>query len=143
MEIAWQDIVGIARTRSFFYLTISDGRHLLVSHASLAGGTADELEQWLREKSGVTKVTRPLDARIFRKAGAAVLALGWIGYDATIAAAGGVQAASVLVGIKALCVLVPGIFVLGSWSAFKYVWNITPQVKAEMAAKKAAQKAAE
>ena len=76
-EISWQDIVGIARTRSFFQLTISDGRRLLVSHASLAGGTADELEQWLREKSGVTKVARPLDARIFRKAGAAVLALGF------------------------------------------------------------------
>ena len=72
---------------------------------------------------------------------AAVLALGWIGYDATIAAAGGVQAASVLTGIKVLCVLVPGIFVLGSWAAFKYVWNITPEIKAEMAAAKAAKKA--
>jgi GPH family glycoside/pentoside/hexuronide:cation symporter len=51
------------------------------------------------------------------------------------------QAASVLTGIKALCVLVPGIFVLGSWAAFKFVWNITPEIKAEMAAKKAAAKA--
>ena len=54
VDISWQDIIGIARTRSFFYLTISDGQRLLVSHASLSGGTADELEQWLREKSGVT-----------------------------------------------------------------------------------------
>ena len=56
VEISWQDIVGIARTRSFFQLTISDGQRLLVSHASLSGGTADELEQWLREQTGITKI---------------------------------------------------------------------------------------
>ena len=28
-------------------------------------------------------------------------------------------------------VLLPGIFVLGSWAAFKFVWNITPEIKAE------------
>lgn len=45
---------------------------------------------------------------------AAVLALGWIGYDANLAA----QSAGTLTGIKALCVLVPGIFLVGSWIAF-------------------------
>lgn len=69
---------------------------------------------------------------------AAVLMLGWIGYDSVLAQAGGVQAASVLTGIKALCVLLPGIFCLGSWAAFKFVWNITPAIREEMAAKKAA-----
>ena len=88
---------------------------------------------------GTFNLTRRIGQTIGNSA--AVLALGWIGYDTALAAAGGVQAASVLTGIKALCVLVPGIFVLGSWAAFKYVWNITPEVKAEMAAKKAAQKA--
>jgi GPH family glycoside/pentoside/hexuronide:cation symporter len=90
---------------------------------------------------GTFNLTRRIGQTIGNSA--AVLALGWIGYDATIAAAGGVQAASVLTGIKALCVLVPGIFVLGSWAAFKYVWNITPEIKAEMAAAKAAKKAAQ
>ena len=85
---------------------------------------------------GTFNLTRRIGQTIGNSA--AVLALGWIGYDATIAAAGGVQAASVLTGIKALCVLVPGIFILGSWAAFKYVWNITPEIKAEMAAAKAA-----
>ena len=85
---------------------------------------------------GTFNLTRRIGQAIGNSA--AVLALGWIGYDATIAAAGGVQAASVLTGIKALCVLVPGIFILGSWAAFKYVWNITPEIKAEMAAAKAA-----
>ena len=85
---------------------------------------------------GTFNLTRRIGQTIGNSA--AVLALGWIGYDATIAAAGGVQAAGVLTGIKALCVLVPGIFVLGSWVAFKYVWNITPEIKAEIAVAKAA-----
>ncbi len=64
---------------------------------------------------------------------AAVLALGWIGYNANAA----VQTATTIVGIKALCVLVPGIFMLGSWAAFKYVWNITPEDREKIAAYKA------
>lgn len=71
---------------------------------------------------------------------AAVLALGWIGYDATVAATGGVQSAGTITGIKVLCVLVPAIFIVGSWASFKFVWNITPETRAKMAAHKAAQK---
>ena len=110
-------------------------------------GEAIDYNEYLTRKrtEGSIYGTFNLTRRIGQTIGnsAAVLALGWIGYDATIAAAGGVQAASVLTGIKILCVLVPGIFVLGSWAAFKYVWNITPEIKAEMAAAKAAKKVAE
>lgn len=60
---------------------------------------------------------------------AAVLALGWIGYDANLA----IQSSGTIVGIKALCVLVPGIFVIGSWLAFRFVWNITPDVQQQIA----------
>lgn len=70
---------------------------------------------------------------------AAVLALGWIGYDATLAAQGIAQSASTITGIKLLCVLVPGIFLLGSWAAFKFLWNITPAMRQEIAAFKAGQ----
>ena len=63
---------------------------------------------------------------------AAVLLLGMIGYDATLA----VQSSATILGIKALCVLVPSLFVVGFWAAFKFVWNITPEVRAKMAAKK-------
>ena len=66
--------------------------------------------------------------------GFAFYALAWIGYDGTAA----VQTAGTVLGLKALCVLVPAVFILGSWAAFKFVWNITPEVRAEMAAKKAA-----
>ena len=61
---------------------------------------------------------------------AAVLALGWIGYQAGAAP----QTAGTLTGIKALVVLIPAIFILGSWIAFRFVWNITPDVRAKMAA---------
>ncbi len=60
--------------------------------------------------------------------------LGLIGFDA----AKEVQSAGTIFGLKALCVLVPAVFILGSWAAFKFVWNITPEVRVEMAAKKAA-----
>jgi GPH family glycoside/pentoside/hexuronide:cation symporter len=71
--------------------------------------------------------------------GCAFYALAWIGYEGTAA----VQSAGTIMGLKVLCVLVPAVFILGSWAAFKFVWNITPEVRAEMAAKKAAQKAIE
>lgn len=68
----------------------------------------------------------------------AVLMLGWVGYQAGAAA----QTATAITGIKALCVLLPGIFLIGSWASFKFVWNITPEVRAKMAASAEARKAA-
>lgn len=71
---------------------------------------------------------------------AAVLALGWIGYNANAA----VQSTGTIVGIKALCVLVPAIFLVGSWCAFRFVWNITPEMHEKISAfKSKAEKAAE
>lgn len=64
----------------------------------------------------------------------AVLLLGVVGYQAGAA----VQSAAALTGIKTLCVLLPGVFALGSWAAFKYVWNITPELRAKVAEFKAA-----
>ena len=60
--------------------------------------------------------------------------LGWIGFDASLAE----QSAGTIFGLKALCVLVPAVFILGSWAAFKFVWNITPEIRAKMAAAKVA-----
>lgn len=65
---------------------------------------------------------------------AAVAALGWIGYQAGAAT----QSAGTITGIKALCVLIPAIALVGSWIAFRFVWNITPQIRADMAARKSA-----
>ena len=68
--------------------------------------------------------------------GFALYGLGWIGYEGTAV----VQSAGTVFGLKILCVLIPAVFILGSWAAFKFVWNITPEKRAEMTALKAAQK---
>ena len=65
--------------------------------------------------------------------GCSLLALGWIGYDGTAE----IQGAGTIFGLKVICVLLPAVFVLISWAAFKFVWNITPEVRAQMAAAKA------
>jgi len=71
--------------------------------------------------------------------GFAIYALGWIGYNGKIE----FQSDATVLGLKVLCVLIPAVFVLGSWAAFKFVWNITPEKKAEMAAMKAAKETVE
>jgi len=66
-----------------------------------------------------------------------VLLLGWIGYDPELV----VQTAGTLTGIKILCVLLPAIFIFGSWFAFRFIWNITPEVREKMHAYFEAKKA--
>jgi GPH family glycoside/pentoside/hexuronide:cation symporter len=66
--------------------------------------------------------------------GFSFFALDWIGYDPKLPA----QAVETIFGFKALCVLTPAVFILGSWAAFKFVWNITPEIRAAMNARKAA-----
>ena len=67
--------------------------------------------------------------------GFALYALAWIGYKGTAE----VQSAGTIFGMKIICVLVPSLFILGSWAAFKYVWNITPETRAKIAAWKKGQ----
>ena len=66
--------------------------------------------------------------------GFSFFALDWIGYNPELVT----QASSTVFGFKALCVLTPAVFILGSWAAFKFVWSITPEVRAKMTEKKAA-----
>lgn len=67
---------------------------------------------------------------------AAVLMLGWVGYDAKLS----LQTAGTVMGIKFLCILLPGIFILGSWAAFKFLWNMSPETRAKLAEFKAGKK---
>lgn len=67
---------------------------------------------------------------------AAVLLLGKIGYNADLT----VQTASTVSGIKVLCVLLPGIFVLGSWAAFRFLWNMDADTRRKIDEFKASQK---
>ena len=70
--------------------------------------------------------------------GISFFALDWIGYAPKLE----LQSASTIFGFKILCVLVPAVFILGSWAAFKFVWNITPEIRAKMAQQKASAEAA-
>ena len=69
--------------------------------------------------------------------GFSFFALDWIGYKPALE----MQSAGTIFGMKVLCVLVPALCILGSWAAFKFVWNITPEIRAAMAAKKLEEKA--
>ena len=64
--------------------------------------------------------------------GVALYALGWIKYEGTAE----VQTAGTIFGMKILCVLVPAIFILGSWAAFKFVWKISPETREKIRSNK-------
>ena len=69
----------------------------------------------------------------------AVIMLTWFGYQA---GAGAAQPASAIFGIKAMCILIPAIIAMGSWAAFKFVWDIDDEKRAKVAAWKAERAAA-
>ena len=64
--------------------------------------------------------------------------LSWFGYDGSLK----VQSDTTVFGIKLLSVLLPGVLILGSWAAFKFVWNMNDETRARLAEFKA-QKAAD
>ena len=43
-----------------------------------------------------------------------------------------VQSDSAIMGIKIITMLLPGIIILGSWAAFKFVWNMSPETRARI-----------
>jgi GPH family glycoside/pentoside/hexuronide:cation symporter len=61
-----------------------------------------------------------------------VAMLGMIGYNASAS----IQSSETILGIKVLCLLLPAVFSLGSWAVFKFLWNITPEVRKAMAEQK-------
>lgn len=101
-------------------------------------GEAIDYNEYLTSKRtegsiyGTFSLSRRIGTTIGNSLG--VLMLGWTGYDPNLA----VQTAGTLTGIKILCVLLPGIFVIGSWVAFKFIWNITPEIREKMRAAKEA-----
>ena len=67
---------------------------------------------------------------------ATVLMLGWTNYNAELT----VQAAETITGIKIIAVLLPGLFVFGSWAAFKFLWNMDSETRRKIDEFKRAQK---
>lgn len=99
-------------------------------------GEAIDYNEYLTEKRtegtiyGTFNMLRRIGQAIGTSAGVALL--GWFGFDATKEALGLTQDAFTLFGIKLLCLLVPALFSLGSYLAFRFLWNITPEIKSRM-----------
>ena len=72
----------------------------------------------------------------------AVLMITWFGY---VQGAGAAQPASAILGIKLMVIVIPDVIGMGSWFAFRFIWDINAEKRAKMAAWKAerAAKAAE
>ena len=82
---------------------------------------------------GTFNMIRRLGQAIGSSGGVALL--GVIGYNVALSNMGMAQSPQTILGIKALCILAPAFATLGSWAAFRFVWNITPELKEEMAKK--------
>ena len=80
---------------------------------------------------GVFSLTRRIGQTL--SASLAVLMITWFGYVAGAA----VQPDSAVLGIKLMCILIPGILGMGSWVAFRFIWDINAEKRAKMAAWKA------
>ena len=89
---------------------------------------------------GTFSLTRRIGQTL--SASLAVLMISWFGY---IQGAGTAQPASAIFGIKAMCILFPAIIAMGSWAAFRFIWDINAEKRAKVAEWKAerAAKAAE
>lgn len=102
----------------------------------LVGETIDYNEYLLGKRTegsiyGTFNMLRRLGQAIGSSGSVALL--GVIGYDVALSNMGITQATQTIFGIKVLCILLPALVSLGSWAAFRFVWNITPELKAKMA----------
>ena len=85
---------------------------------------------------GTFSLTRRIGQTL--SASLAVLMISWFGYIAsTPEVPTPVQPAEAIMGIKLMCILIPAIIAMGSWFAFRVIWNITPEKRAAMAEWKA------
>ena len=88
---------------------------------------------------GTFSLTRRIGQTL--SASLAVLMISWFGYvAATPANPNPVQPPEAIMGIKLMCILIPAVIAMGSWFAFRVIWNITPEKRAAMAEWKASHK---
>ena len=69
--------------------------------------------------------------------------LAWYDYDVELSAAGQIQNNLAVYGIQISNVVIPAIFIFGSWLAFELIWNITPEMKRRIEEMKAKDNIAE
>lgn len=81
---------------------------------------------------GTFSLTRRIGQTIAQSLSVAMI--GWIGYNPEIANAGGMQSAGTLTGLQIMNLLVPGICAFLSWICFRFIWNITSDLRAKISA---------
>ena len=92
---------------------------------------------------GVFSLTRRIGQTL--SGSLAVLMITWFGYVPAINEVPQPQPDSAILGIKLMCILIPAVIGMGSFLAFRFIWDINAEKRAKMAAWKAerAAKAAE
>ena len=84
---------------------------------------------------GVFSLTRRIGQTL--SGSLAVLMITWLNYVPAIDEVPQPQPDSAILGIKLMCILIPAIIGMGSWIAFRFIWDITPEKRAKMAQWKA------
>ena len=85
---------------------------------------------------GVFSLTRRIGQTL--SGSLAVLMITWFGYVPAIDGVNQPQPASAILGIKLMVILIPAIIGMGSWLAFRFIWDINAEKRAKMAEWKAA-----
>ena len=84
---------------------------------------------------GVFSLTRRIGQTL--SASLAVLMITWFGYIPAVEGVAQAQPASAILGIKLMVILIPAVIGMGSWIAFRFIWDINADKRAKMAAWKA------
>ena len=84
---------------------------------------------------GVFSLTRRIGQTL--SGSLAVLMITWFGYVPAINEVPQPQPDSAILGIKLMCILIPAVIGLGSFIAFRFIWDINAEKRAKMAAWKA------
>ena len=84
---------------------------------------------------GVFSLTRRIGQTL--SGSLAVLMITWFGYVPAVEGVISAQPASAILGIKLMCILIPAAIGMGSWLAFRFIWDINSEKRAAMAAWKA------
>ena len=84
---------------------------------------------------GVFSLTRRIGQTL--SGSLAVLMITWFGYIAHDAETVVQQPGSAILGIKLMCILIPAVIGMGSWIAFRFIWDINKEKREKMAAWKA------
>ena len=84
---------------------------------------------------GVFSLTRRIGQTL--SASLAVLMITWFGYIPAVEGVAQAQPASAILGIKLMVILIPAVIGMGSWIAFRFIWDINAEKRAKMAAWKA------